>query len=153
MYIYIYISIYLSIYLSIYIYIICLTWSDFLCVSFLRTCDYHPGGLDFAVHAAGFNSLNNAVFSVAWMVPCVADESCQTCLEFDTETTQFSFTFGGEDHGQIKLTYAVLRATESSICFVKEINGNQYAVLKRGLLLLGNDQSSVLHSLIVWSSY
>ena len=67
-YIYIYLSIYLSMYLSIYIYIICLTWSDFLCVSFLRTCDYHPGGLDFAVHAAGFNSLNNAVFSVAWMV-------------------------------------------------------------------------------------
>ena len=98
------------------------------------------------MHAAGFNGLSNAVFSVAWMVPCVADESCQTCLEFGTDITQFTFSFGGKDYGQVRLTHAVLRANDSSMCFVKEINGNHYAVLKRGLLLLVNDQSSVLHS-------
>ena len=90
--------------------------------------------MDFGVHASGFNTVNSPVFSSAWMVPCIPDESCASVLKFDTETLEFDFAFVGMEARKVRLTFSVLKVTDSLACKVKELDGSYFAVLNRGLL-------------------
>jgi hypothetical protein len=103
------------------------------------------GGLDLAVNADGFNSVNNPVFSAAGMVPCVPDDSSKESLVYGTANHTFHHNFDGIDV-KVSLAYPVLEvsAKTSGLCYVKNIDGQEYAVIKRGLLSLScikHDQS------------
>ena len=47
---------------------------------------------DFASHANGFTSVTHAVFSAAWMVPCVQDDSTDAPLKFDIKEVGLYFS-------------------------------------------------------------
>ena len=96
------------------------------------------GGLDFAVTSDGVNAVTNPVFSSAWMVPCVADDSSKEALMYGTDTCTFDFTFSGVTR-PLTMLYPILKHSSSTngLCYVKTIDGIDYAVLKRGLLPFG----------------
>ena len=90
--------------------------------------------MDYGVHANCFNTVNSPVFSSAWMVPCIPDESCTSALKFATENLEFDFAFVGMEVHKVRLTFSVLKVHDSPVCKVKEIDGSSFAVLNRGLL-------------------
>ena len=95
-----------------------------------------PDGIDFAVHGDGYNTVDNPLISIAWLVPCVEDSSQRSPLEFAQETCDLEHHFNGVTN-KIKITYGVLRSTGATICNVKHLSGKHFAILKRNLMLLG----------------
>ena len=96
---------------------------------------HHLGGLDFAVTADGFNTIDQPVCCAAWMVPCVPDDASKESLMYGTDHCTFDFNFAGASNIMC-LVYPILKVSTSSSghCYVKIIDGKHYAIIKRGLL-------------------
>ncbi len=83
------------------------------------------------------SSIDTPAPSTAWLMNMVNDENDVASMHFAVRTVQTTF-----EEAALKVSLPILtsicpsskKATDSSVCLVKDIGGEKFAVLKRGLL-------------------
>ena len=107
----------------------------------------NSGGIDFAVMAAGYNSLETMCPCHAWMVPLAEDESAQTSLAWSTEEHPVAF-----QDKILCVTVGVLKVCPETHgdSHVRTINDKKFAVLKRGLMYLASCHSTGVGCISIW---
>lgn len=93
------------------------------------------GGIDFVVKSDGFSTVDNPVFSAAWMVPSVTDPSTNPSLRFIVKENDMEFLWCDKPV-TLKIHYIALVPHDRSggMCTVKQVGDQHYAVLTRDLL-------------------
>lgn len=91
--------------------------------------------MDFSIECEGYNSVDAMSPCFAWMIPPVPDEDVKPSVQWSTDTTQFKF-----NDKTLSITYGMLVPSDRTdgIALVRQINGAYYAIIKRGLLQLGD---------------
>lgn len=92
-------------------------------------------GLRFGLDGSHVTGLSVPNPCAAWMISCIPDESSRAVLEYHVETHSFGCRIRGETI-QVEVEVPLLKVSKGALTTMKEIQGNMYAVLKRGLLPL-----------------
>lgn len=93
--------------------------------------------MPLGVDGSSYGSVAVSAPCTAWMVPLVPDDATQPCLHYATRRTHVTWK-----SQELVVDIGVLSSKapgsdDGSIAIVKTIGQKHYAILKRGLLLLG----------------
>lgn len=88
--------------------------------------------MEFCVNADGHTSVDALCPCYAWMIPPVQDEDTRPSVKWAAETFDLAFTA----EVRLSITFGLLVTNDQSdgVSLVREINGERYAIIKRGLL-------------------